>query len=136
MKTTEESITELLDEHDGCKIKFYVNTDFSGLEGPPDEDDLSFDELPVVNYIIKNGKLLTLDSEELFDIKDIIDEDKYSKRIFDIRDLIREIIHAVDEKKLYGYDAFNLFYENEWFLFLEVEDKDGRIFYEEDDYQI
>ena len=127
-------ITEFIDELNGYKINIYVNTDFSGLEGPADEDDFPIDELPIIHYIIKNGKLFTLNSEELLDLKDIIDEDKYSKCQFGFKDLVREIIHAVEEKKLYGYDAFRLFYENDWFLFIEAEDKDGKLLYEEDDF--
>lgn len=139
--------TELIEKLNGCSIEFYVNLELSGFGDNEDEDDWSADELPNVEYYIKDGKLFSWDNKEIIDIKDVIYEDEDYDEKQTLYNLVTDIIDIALEKyynedcdedceSFSGAPDFDEMLSNEWILMVLIKNGNDDIVYEIDDYDI
>lgn len=139
--------TELIEKLNGCSLSFYVNLELSGFDENEDEDDLSADELPNVEFFIKDGKLFSWNNEEIIAIKDTIYEDEDYDEEQAFHSLVTDIIDTALEKyynedcdedceEFSGAPDFDEMLSNEWILMILAKNNNDDIVYEIDDYDI
>ena len=127
-----------------CDLGFYINLDASGIDN--EDGHLSADEFDHVDYIIKDGKLLSWSGEEIMDLSDIddswwdnaiqhqINDDSESMTWFDC--FVSELINHVLQNGLVGDYEFRNMIDDKRILMVILKHPQNDIIEEIDEWDI
>ena len=129
---------EYINKLNDCDLGFYINLDASGIEN--EDGDLSNDDLPHVNYQIKDGKLLSWDGSDVMDLDEL--DDSWWERAMnpdedDIEDgiepktefdcFVSEIMNQVIQNDYIGCSEFWELIDDKRILLILLKDEDDTI---------
>ena len=135
---------EYINKLNDCDLGFYINLDASGIDN--EDGHLSADEFDHVDYIIKDGKLLSWRGEEIMDLSDIddswwdnaiqpqIDDDSESMTWFEC--FVSELINHVLQNGLVGDYEFRNMIDDKRILMVLLKHPQNDIVEEIDEWDI
>ena len=105
---------------------FYINLDASGIDN--EDGQLSADDFDQVEYYIKDNKLYSWNTKELFDLSELDDSWWKENEASQFECFLAEVINYVIQNKLIGSDEFlNLIDDNRILLVLLKNSEDDII---------
>jgi len=117
---------EFLKEVNDCYLGFYVNLDASGIDN--EDENLSADDFDHVEYYIKDNKLYSWNTKELFDLSELDDSWWKENEASQFECFLAEVINYVIQNELIGSDEFlNLVDDNRILLVLLKNSEDDII---------